>query len=322
MNLSLLAADLPSLQLRSCLINRRGEPLLQYYQKPAAETEIARINSCTKSILSALICIAMDQGLLPPPETAVSRFYPQLAADKDTRKAQLTLSHLLTMSAGFNWTEFGGQNSFPKMTRSPNWVEFVLGQPLAHPPGQVMEYNSGVSQLLSAILMQAVERPVTAFAEQYLFGPLGITAYSWESDPQGIATGGFGMSLRPADLLKFGQLYLQQGKWGDRQLITPERVIRSVQPAIDADPPRRGGYAWHWWTDVFPDPDSSSTESAPILEYYYARGYGEQFVYVLPAQETVVVLTKDQKQKQQPPLDVFRDCVAPALLDRYSSKIN
>ena len=98
--------------------------------------------------------------------TPVSAFFPELAGDAD--KAKITLLHLLTMSAGFSWTEFGGQNSFPRMTKSPHWVNFVLDQPLSDTPGSRMVYNSGGSQLLAAILARIAGMSVAAYAERYL----------------------------------------------------------------------------------------------------------------------------------------------------------
>lgn len=160
-----------------------------------------------------------------------------LDGDADPRKRQITLRHLLTMSAGFNWTEFGGFNSFPRMTRSPDWVRFVLEQPMSDRPGDRMEYNSGASQLLTAILVQAAGLAAARFAELHLFGPLGIEEYEWEQDPQGVHTGGFGLWLRPGDMLKFGQLYLQRGVWEGKPLISPELVSQSVKPAIGVEAP-------------------------------------------------------------------------------------
>ncbi|MBW4083035.1 serine hydrolase [Paenibacillus sp. S150] len=309
---SLTAAVAP-LNLRSCLISLRGGLRFEHYRDGRTASEMAKINSCTKSVLSSLICIAMDKGLLPGPAAGAAGFFPQLRRDMDKRKQEITLEQLLTLSAGFRWTEFGGLNSFPKMTRSPNWVEYVLEQPLADDPGTRMEYNSGVSQLLSAILVQASGMTTARFAEQYLFGPLGITEYQWEADPQGIHTGGFGLKLRPADLLKFGQLYLQQGNWEKTQIISRRRVACSVQPALAAEPPRHGGYGWHWWTDSIP---LRSTNGEPAaMDYYYARGYAGQFVYVLPEAQSVVVLTRDSKRgKNNPPPDVFREHIAPLLV--------
>jgi CubicO group peptidase (beta-lactamase class C family) len=312
MNLSELSASLEPLNLRSCLIQQQGSLIFEHYRDQHAFSEIAKINSCTKSILSALVCIAMDQGLLSGPSAPISEFFPRLSRDDDTRKQEITLEQLLTMSAGFRWTEFGGANSFPKMTRSPHWVNYVLEQPLADEPGTRMEYNSGISQLLSAILVQASGMTTERYAGQYLFGPLGITEYQWERDPQGIHTGGFGLKLRPADLLKFGQLYLQQGVWANSQVISSQWVNRSAQPIMPTEPPRHGGYGWHWWTDSLPR--SSRTGESAATDFYYARGYAGQFVYILPELQAVAVLTQDNRRgKNNPPLDVFREYIAPLL---------
>lgn len=122
-------------------------------------------------------------------------------------------------------------------------MNYVLEQPVADEPGTRMEYNSGISQLLSSILVQATGQSTASYAEQVLFGPLGIRDYEWESDPQGIHTGGFGLKLRPVDLLNFGQLFLQQGVWKDSQIISGSWAARSVQPVMHTEPPRHGGMA-------------------------------------------------------------------------------
>lgn len=314
---------IPPLDLRSCLVSVRGEIVYEHYRNAQAETDIAKINSCTKSIISALICIAMDQGLLPEANTPISTFFPQLTSDPDPRKPAITLEQLLTMTAGFNWDEFGGQNSFPRMTRTDHWVNFALEQRLRHEPGTHMEYNSGVSQILSSILMQHAGMSVAAYAERYLFGPLGIQDYEWEQDPQGVHTGGFGLRLLPTDLLRFGQLYLQEGKWEGKQLISSQLVKRSTQPFITVPPPNHGSYGWHWWVDQYagqhlddnsvPQHQPTDSEHPKSLDYYYARGFGGQYVYVVPELELVTVLTNDKRKKEKPPIDVFPRFIVPEL---------
>jgi CubicO group peptidase (beta-lactamase class C family) len=313
LHISSISRAINPLNLTSCLISQQGQLILEHYREPHLADTIAKINSCTKSILSALCCIAMDQGLMPDPLTPASIFFPELASEQHSDKCQITLLHLLTMTAGFNWTEFGGQNSFPRMTRTPDWIQFVLEQSLSHTPGTTMTYNSGGSQLLAAILREVSGMSVARFAERYLFGPLGIEAYTWEYDPQGIHTGGFGLSLRPIDMLKFGQLYLQQGKWDNQQIISKELTARSTEPAIRAEAPRRGSYAWHWWTDAYLDvKDEHSSDK--VMNYYNAYGFGGQGIYIIPSLDTVVVLTNDQRKKSKIPLQVFRQSVAPYLV--------
>lgn len=316
-----LQHTIPPLDLRSCLVSVRGEIVYKHYRNAQAETHIAKINSCTKSIISALICIAMDQGLLPEAGTPISTFFPQLTSDPDPRKPAITLEQLLTMTAGFNWDEFGGQNSFPRMTRTDHWVNFALEQRLRHEPGTHMEYNSGVSQILSSILMQHVGMSVAAYAERYLFDSLGIQHYEWEQDPQGVHTGGFGLRLLPIDLLKFGQLYLQEGKWEGEQLISSQLVKRSTQPFITVPPPNHGSYGWHWWMDQYAGqhldensvPHPTDSERHKALHYYYARGFGGQYVYIVPELELVTVLTNDKRKKDKPPIEVFPRLIVPEL---------
>ncbi|WNR42326.1 serine hydrolase domain-containing protein [Paenibacillus roseipurpureus] len=311
LNAATLTSELAQLDLASCLMSKRGQLIFEFDKTGHKAAEIARINSCTKSVLSALLCIAMDQGHLPDLSTPMSAFFP-VARGSDLHS--ITLLHLLTMTSGMNWTEFGGQNSFPRMTKSPHWVNFVLEQPLSDPPGARMVYNSGGSQLLAAILASAAGMSVASFAERYLFGPMGIEEYTWERDPQGIHTGGFGLSLRPIDMLKFGQLYEQKGRWANQQLITQELVTRSTQPAIIAEAPRRGYYGWHWWADAYPDPGEGN-EATQSFTYFNAYGFGGQAIYVIPSLEIVVVLTCEPRKKNQIPLQVFRRFIAPKLAE-------
>lgn len=311
MNLSSLLTAIEPLDLRSCLVSYRGQLLFEHYRNQQTATEAAKINSCTKSVLSALICIAMGQQLLPEPSTAASIFFPQLAEDSDTRKQSITLEHLLTMSAGFEWTEFGGINSFPRMTQTPNWTKYTLEQPLLDTPGTRMEYNSGISQLLSAILVQASGLSTAQFAERYLFQPLGIEQYEWETDPQGIHTGGFGLKMVPSDMLKLGQLYMQNGVWNNEQLIHKNLLERAVSPAFTADSPRRGQYGWHWWVDSFPTVQEQAKDCS--IAYFYALGFGGQNIIVIPSLEVVAVITNDKLKRGKPPADVFRQFIAPLL---------
>lgn len=321
MNLDALLPLLEPLDLRSCLISYRGKRIVEHYRNERMESEPAKINSCTKSILSALICIAMDKQLLPGPAEKAAAFFPQLAQSDDPRKREITIEQLLTMTAGLNWTEFGGQQSFPRMTRTANWIEFVLEQPLADPPGQRMEYNSGLSQLLATMLVQASGMTCAQFAERWLFGPLGIEHYEWEQDPQGIHTGGFGMRMRPVDMLKFGELYSQKGSWKQEQLISAELVARSTMPAVDAEPPRRGRYGWHWWADHFDgrqdgvEAGASGLQPAPF-HYFHAYGFGGQNIVIVSELELVVVISNDRMKRGKAPFNVFQQFIAPLLAEQ------
>lgn len=309
-NLQPLIDGITNLDIRSCLIIQHGEPILEHYRDPQIAEELGKINSCTKSVLSALVCIAIDKQMIPPPDTPISLFFPSLKEDRDPRKREITIEHLLTMTGGFNWTEFGGQNSFPAMTKTADWIKFVLAQPLAHTPGTVMTYNSGSSQLLSAILRNCAGQAVAEFAEDQLFQPLGIQSYHWESDPQGIHTGGFGLHLKPEDMLKFGLLYLQEGRWKDQQILFSDTIQQSTRPYVEANHPQIGFYGWHWWVSQF---NAGSEQQPNEIPYYFALGFKGQHIIVVPAYELVAVITAD-KYKKGSPANVFGRFIVPALL--------
>lgn len=328
MEFSHLASRLASEDITSCLIHRGDEMLFQYEQEKGASRELLPVNSCTKSVLSALICIAMDKGLLPGPDTHAGDFFPALRRDPDERKRRITLRHLLTLTAGFRWQEFGGIRSFPKMTRSPDWIQFVLDQPMADEPGAVWTYNSGVSQLLAGMLAQAAGEPISRFAERHLFGPLGIERYEWPRDPRGIHTGGFGLKLTAHDLLRFGLLCLRKGMREGREVVPRGLLLESVKPAAAVRPPERGWYGWHWWADEI-EMESGTTKQPPSpqqeagrsgrdgtagrrVTYHYARGFGGQFVFVAPDVDAVVVFTRKTQNRCLAPHTLFREAILPA----------
>jgi len=312
-----LTPQLEAFEVTSCLIHQRGELICQYDATDLASFQPMPINSCTKSVLSALICIAMSKGLLPSAEARAIDFFPALRQETDERKRRITLRHLLTMTAGYQWQEFGGLNSFPTMTRTSDWVRYVWEQPMAHEPGERFAYSSGVSQLLAAILAQGLGESIAAYAEHALFGPLGIERYAWRTDPQGIHTGGYGLELGAQDLLKFGLLYLHQGVWNGEAIVPQALAEASVQPAVAVPPPERGEYGWHWWVDSAPT-DPTGGGSKEDTRYYYARGFAGQFVFVVPAYETVVVFTRRRQRKGRSPHELFRQQMIGWIRDSFS----
>ncbi|MFD0619823.1 serine hydrolase domain-containing protein [Paenibacillus sp. GCM10027629] len=296
--------------LRSCILAKGDQILFEYHREPDSADALHKINSCTKSVLSALVGIAIDQGILPGTDAPIYPFFPQLEQDADARKRSITIEHLLSMTAGFEWMEFGGLNSFPRMTKTMNWVDFTLALPLSDPPGARMIYNSGCSQLLAAMIMQASGQSVEEFAKHHLFHPLGIEEWQWEVDPQGIHTGGFGLYMKVRDMLKFGQLYLQKGRSQDMQILSETWIEQSTLPRVHVSKPREGMYGWHWWVSTF------TTEQEPAIEvpYYFALGFGGQYIIVVPSHDLVAVLTNDKHKKRKPPIDVFLQYIAPTLV--------
>lgn len=187
-----------NINIRSVVVIRNGHVLFDACFHPYRQDSWHIIHSCTKSITSALIGIAIDKGYVESVKTPVLEFFPErTVANLDENKKALTLEHLLTMSSGFlardsylyNW------QGLKKMRASRDWVQYMLDLQMANAPGTRFDYSNGVSFLLSAILQEKTGKNALAFAKEHLFSPLGIHEVNWPSNPQGITTGWGGMRI-------------------------------------------------------------------------------------------------------------------------------
>jgi CubicO group peptidase (beta-lactamase class C family) len=152
---------------------------------------------------------------------------------------------------------------------------------MAEEPGTRFEYCNGASFLLSAVLQEATGKSAAEFADEHLFGPLGIDDVVWPSNPQGISIGWGAAQMQPHDMAKLGQLYLSQGRWGDQQIVPADWVGRSTRKHIPAT--LQDGYGYHWWVSE--------------RGYYMALGYAGQFIYVVPRLDLVVVFLSDLEER-------------------------
>ncbi len=268
--------------LRSILVVRHGYLVYENYMGvPDRETQRSNIYSCTKSVSSALIGIAIDQGYLHLDDHLVDIFSHLTIQNLDSRKEAITIEHLLSMTSGLPWDEWtypygNPNNDWDRMTTSPNWVEFVLNRPMDYSPGSQWVYNTGGSHLLSAIIYQTTGLSTQAFAETNLFAPLGITDYYWSRDPQGNVNGGSSLQLRPRDMAKFGFLYLHNGTWDGQQILPASWVAASSTSHAIVDSETEYGY--QWWVH-------------PTIDAYAAHGYLNQHIFVVPNQDMVIVFT-------------------------------
>ena len=268
--------------LLNLLIIRRGRLVLERSYHQGDATARVNVKSITKSIISTLVGIALRERHLTSLDQRVAEFFPRyFSAEDDQRKREITLRHLLTLSSGLQWTEQSSE-SLPALFASPNWVEHGLRLPLLHPPGKVFAYSTLGAHLLSAVLTKATGMNLLAFANRYLFGPLGITEPAWASDPQGYQVGGSDLFLSPRDLAKIGYLYLNQGHWEDQQIIADDYVKAATRTQVI---PEDGAFAlatygYLWWIK-------------PIGPYhcFFALGYGGQLICVIPDVDVVVVTT-------------------------------
>lgn len=269
----------------SITVIRHGYMVLDLAVYPYRSSRTHVIHSCTKSIVSALIGIALEQGYLESvDQPLLDIFADREVANLDADKRSITLEHLLTMSSGLECRDsyLYRWDGLEEMINSEDWVQHMLDLPMAEPPGTRFEYCNGGSFLLSAIIQETTGMTAEAFAEKYLFGPLGISEYYWPSNPQGISIGWGNLRMLPHDMAKIGYLYLQNGIWGGEQILPAEWVSASTSKHISAT--LQDGYGYQWWID---SPD-----------VYMALGYAGQFIFVVPDLDLVVVFTSDLSEAE------------------------
>jgi CubicO group peptidase (beta-lactamase class C family) len=248
--------------------------------------ELHSLQSVTKTITSVIIGVAMAREEFPGLSTPVLHFFDTTQVKNiDDRKRRMTIRHLLTMTAGFDWDE-GLHYSDPRndcsvMEASVDWIQYVIDKPMAMEPGQYFKYNSGGSQLLSYIFRKATGKDIEEYASQYLFSPLGIDQYFWKRIPTGLADTEGGLYLGATDLAKIYYLFLKEGNWNGKQLVTPEWVKASVSPAITVRPGVKYGYKW--WLYEYGNDHSKYA--------WTGSGFGGQWPIIIPEYDIVAVFT-------------------------------
>ena len=270
-----------NIAIDSLLIIRYGYLVIEEYLNLEEYLSLTQSNqdnmhslySTTKSFTSALIGIAIDKGYINSTSLKVVDFFPDYTIENlDARKKNMTLHHLLTMTSGFEWT---GDNAY-EMLSSENSVNYMLNLPMKYNPGIKLEYITGVTHILSAIIQKTTGTTTLEFARKYLFNPLGISTVQWTYDRQNINHGDHGLSLTSRDMAKFGYLYLKNGTWNEKRIISTDWIIKSIQTYNLFE--EYSGYGYQWWT-------------FPQLNVYYTKGYHGQSIYVAPEKDLVVVFT-------------------------------
>ncbi|KAA0549005.1 serine hydrolase [Bacillus sp. BGMRC 2118] len=282
-NLDTLHKQIKKEKIDTVMIQHKGITIYEYYRNRKMQDRLHKINSVTKSVLSILVGIAIDRKEIASVHELVYPYFPEI----NTIGEELTIQHLLTMSPGIDWPEFGSWNAQPfPMINSTDWVKFVFNREKTESPGQTMIYNSGCSHVLSAIVQKATGEPLQDYAKKHLFGPLEIHDTRWHSDSKGIAIGGFGLCLKTEDMMKIGTLMLQKGVWNGKTIISEGWVKESTTPRLNTYNDI-GSYGYHWWILT----DETKQPLQPFT--YFALGYRGQYILVIPEYELVITITSD-----------------------------
>jgi CubicO group peptidase (beta-lactamase class C family) len=263
------AGELP--RLHSLIVSQRGTVVFERYFNGRRATTPANIKSASKSIISALVGIAAERKLLSLSQPIGTWF-----ADLPDAKRAITIEDLLTMRSGLESTS---NRNYGTWVQSSNWVRHALAKPLVERPGTEMIYSTGNTHILSAILTRVTGSNTWQFAQEALAKPLGFTLAPWMRDPQGIYFGGNDMVMTPRQMLAFGELYLNDGKAGGRQILSKAFIDETFKPrGRSRISGREYGYGW-WMREM------------AGRQTYYAWGFGGQFIVLVPSLDLVVVST-------------------------------
>lgn len=277
-------------EIDALLVARNGVLVYEGYFHPATAADtFHQLNSVSKSVTSMLVGVAVGKGLINGYDQPVATLFPELADifDRDPEKRKLTLRHLLTMTSGLAWDRLAEGNREQDgfyVRQAPDAARYVLEKPLETEPGSRFLYSNGSSLLLAAALRNVSGMQADVFARNELFGPLGMGETMWQHLADGIVDSGGGLFLRGRDLLKLGQLYLQDGAWEGRQIVPRDWIEASFRPWTETDW-ATSRYGFQWWMY----PWSPSGNAARPWGLIAGSGYGGQKLFIVPDLDLAVV---------------------------------
>ena len=251
--------------------------------------DLHSMQSVTKSVVSAVIGIAIGRNEFPSLDTPVLSFFDrEKVKNVDERKEAMTVRHLLTMSTGLDWNEdvpyTDPANTFTIMAVSPDWVQYTLDRPMAGAPGEVFKYNSGATLILGHIFRLATGIDLEEYAAQHLFAPIGLENYMWKRTPQGLADAQEGLYVTSRGIAKIAYLFLKGGAWEGQQVVPEEWVRASVEPSVSVTPDGAIEYGYKWWLYRYQYDGDHQVAFAGV-------GFGGQRPIVLPELDMVIVTT-------------------------------
>ncbi|MBN2416053.1 serine hydrolase [bacterium] len=264
-------------RINSFLLIKNGSLVCEEYFYGYSATVLHQIESVTKSVTSLLIGIAMDRGSIASIDEPLWRLLPQYEHLRTAPYREITLRHLLTMSAGF---EQNDQNVFQAADR----IEYALHRKLVDRPGSTFRYDGGCTEILGAVLREGTGMFADRFAQEYLFAPLGIEHVDWEILKQnGYPCMAGSLRMRPRDMARLGTLVLNGGTWRGARVVSQDWLYRSTAKQLHTHI-TGDEYGFQWWRITLGSGDQA-------VEAVWANGLGSQFIYIIPALRTVIVTT-------------------------------
>ncbi len=287
------------------------------------------VHSVGKSITSACIGIALDKGFIGSVKQSIFDYLPEHTRFQRDGKEQITIEHLLTMTSGLQWDEWGSSYSSQTNDVIALWmncgdpIACILEKPLVGQPGAKFIYSGGNMILLGEIVKNATGLDIESFAAEHLFEPMGITPAKWVwINDTGVIYAGGDQRLTPREMLKFGLVYLNGGVGsGGHRVVSEQWTLNSARPwngpenswfnqPFKTIPPGDSswgdrGYSYSWWTHIY-------KHRGKEYPAYFALGFGGQKIVVFPEQEAVVVFTAGNYAKADASAEILTDFVIPA----------
>ena len=266
--------------------------------------DLHTLQSVTKTVTSVVIGAAVMRGDFKRIDAPVLSFFDTTkVANIDARKRRMTVRHLLTMTGGIDWNEnlpyIDPNNTASGLEESADWVKFTINRPMMREPGTQFNYSSGESALLAHVFRQATGIDVEEYAARHLFAPLGITRWFWKRTPSGSLDTEGGLYLEARDLARIWFLFLQNGSWNGKAVVSPEWVRASVTPIVPTSAaPNARKYGLLWW--LYADPLD------PTKYLWTGSGFGGQVPIVFPQQDMVVVFNSWNILPGQPALQLVK----------------
>jgi CubicO group peptidase (beta-lactamase class C family) len=262
-------------------------------------------NSMTKSVVSLLVGIAVDRGLIKDLDTSVFSYFPEYADLSTPEKDRITLRNLLTMSDGL---DSHGPDPMHVHGSDPEPYRYALGPNLAREPGVSFEYKNSSTELVGAILQKVTGKTVDVLARENIFAPLGIDDVDWSRHlGNGFTTSSDGLSLRARDWAKIGQLVLNQGLWKGKQIVSASWIAQSTAAQLKARGPF--SYGFQWWL-------GRSLSGDRVVEWTAAIGFNDQKTIILPELDMVVVFLASHESiyMARPEIELLNLYILPAIL--------
>lgn len=299
---------------KGIVVVRNGYIVYEEYFNGHDTTIPIHVASATKSILSALIGIAIEKGYIKSIKQTVLEFFPEyIPCTKNDTRQQVTIENLLTMTVPYSFEDW--KEPLEQLCNSPDWVQFALDQMGENGKIGVFKYSTAGAHLLSAILSRTTGKSTREFANEFLFTPIGMRTIpeypmfgygyedlfgsgvkGWVHDPHNITTGGWGLSLTVRDMARFGLLYLNDGIWNGKQIVPQEWISSSIKP-------NENDYGYMWW--LFKDKDITA---------YAAMGDGGNTICCIPKKNMVVAIASTFIPSPKNRWILIKDHIIPAVI--------